>query len=111
MYQLRYEIVAEWSQRSWCFWYIVSDNSRAELFRRQHIGEHGPFKLYTSQNCSVEFGYLDNLRNGVVVLDDTLLRLWHEQDAFRPNQEKTHLFFCTARCRRVQVSRDSMTLQ
>ena len=43
---------------------------------RQHIVEHYPFKLYnTSQNCSVEIGYLDNLRNGVVVLDDTLLRL------------------------------------
>ena len=46
-----------------------------KLFRRQHIREHWPFKLYTSQHSSVEFGYLDNLRNGVVVSDDTLLRL------------------------------------
>ena len=100
MYQLRYEIVTEWSQRSWSFCHIVLDNSRAErakLFRLQHIGEHCPFKLNTSQHCSVEFGYLDNLPNGVVALDDTLLRLWDEQEAFRTNQEKTHLFFCTAR--------------
>ena len=48
-----------------------------KLFRCQHIGEHCHFKIYTSQNCSVEFGYLDNFRNGVVVLDDPLLRLRH----------------------------------
>ena len=85
--------------------------SARKLFRRQHIGEHCRFNLYTSQNCSVEFGYLDNLRNGVVVLDDTLLRLRHEQDASRTNQQKTHLIVCTACCRRVQVSCNSVTVQ
>ena len=106
MYPLRYEIVTELSQRSCCFCYIASDNSRVEsakLFRCQHIGEHCPFKLHTPHNCSV--------RNGVFVLDDTVLRLRHEQDAFWTNQEKTHLFFCTACWWREQVSCDSMTLQ
>ena len=28
-------------------------------FRRQHIGEHSPVKLNTSQHCCVEFGYID----------------------------------------------------
>ena len=35
------------------------------------------YELNTSQNCSVEFGYTDNPRNGEVVLDDTLVRLRH----------------------------------
>ena len=59
----------------------------------------------------VTYGPIDNLRNGMVVLEYTLLRLRHEQDAFRTNQEKSHLFFCTACCWRVQVSCHSVTLQ
>ena len=120
MYQLRYEIVHSVTKllrsgRNGVDVFDIScqisrEQSARKLFRRQHIGEHCPFKLYTSQNCSVEFGYLDTLRNGVVVLDDTLLRLC-EQDEFRTNQDKTHLYFCTAHCRCVQVSCDSMTLQ
>ena len=86
-------------------------NSRAERAKAIYQPPHCLFKLYTSQNCSVEFGYLDNLRNGGVVLDYTLLTLRHEHDAFRTNQEKPHLFFCTAYCRRAQVACDSLTLQ
>ena len=54
---------------------ITREQSVQNSFRRQHIGEHCPFKLNTSHNCSVEFGYTDNPRNGEVVLDDSLVRL------------------------------------
>ena len=50
---------------------ITGEQSARNSFRRQHIGEHCPFKLNTSQNCSVEFGYIVNPRNGEVVLDYT----------------------------------------
>ena len=56
---------------------ITREQSARNSFRRQHIGEHCPFKLNTSQNCSVEFGYIDNPRNGEVVLDDTIVSLRH----------------------------------
>ena len=58
---------------------ITREQSARNSFRRQHIGEHCPFKLNTSQTFSVEFGYigLDNPRNGEDVLDDTLVRLRH----------------------------------
>ena len=56
---------------------ITREQRARNSFRRQHIGEHCPFKLNTSQNCSVEFGYIDNPRNGEVVLDDTIVRLRH----------------------------------
>ena len=62
----RYDIVTEWSYQ------MTREQSAWKLFRREHTEEHCPFKLYTSQNCSVEFGYSDNLRSGIVVLDDTL---------------------------------------
>ena len=41
---------------------ITRAQSARNSFRRQHIGEHCPFKLNTSQHCSVEF----NPRNGEV---------------------------------------------
>ena len=37
------------------------------------------FKRYTCQIHYVEFGYLDNRRNGVVVLYDILLMLRHDR--------------------------------
>ena len=90
---------------------ITREQRARRLFRRQHNGEHCTFKLYTAQIRCVEFGYLDNRRNVMVVLEDTVLRLRHEWDTFRTNQEKTHLFFCTACCQRLQVSCDNVTLQ
>ena len=56
---------------------ITREQIARNTFRHQNIGEHCPFKLNTSQNCSVEFGYIDNPRNGEVVLDDTIVRLRH----------------------------------
>ena len=54
---------------------ITGEQSARNSFRRQHIGEHCPFKLNTSQNGSVEIGYIDNPRNGEVVLDYTLVEV------------------------------------
>ena len=98
------------------FWYNVHVCQVSCFYHKMHdfpliCWANWPFKLNTSQNCSVEFGCTNNPRNGEVVLDDTLVRLRNEQDAFRINQEKTHLFFCTACCRREQVSCDWMTMQ
>ena len=53
---------------------ITREQSTQNSFRRQHIGEDCPFNLNTCQHCSVEFGFIDNPRNGEVVLDYTLVR-------------------------------------
>ena len=56
---------------------ITREQRAQNSLRRQRIGEHCPFILNISQNCSVEFGYIDNPRNEEVVLDYTVVRLRH----------------------------------
>ena len=51
---------------------ITREQRARKRFRRQHNGEHCTLKLYTAQIRSVEFGYLDNRRNGVNILEDTV---------------------------------------
>ena len=68
-------VLISWTLAISCL--ITREQSARNSFRRQHIGEHCPFKLNTSQHYSVEFGYIDNPRNEEVVLDDTIVRLRH----------------------------------
>ena len=81
MSPLRYEMLRSGRNGVGVFdtWCPTTREQRArKLFRRQHNGEWRALQLYIAQIRSVQFGHLDNWRNGVDVLEDTILRLRHE---------------------------------